>query len=84
MIPLNHMKKVSIYSTPSCTYCSQAKEFFKANNVPFDEFNVAADQAKRTEMVTKTGQMGVPVIMVDDEVIIGFDRTRLIELLGIQ
>jgi len=78
------MKKVSIYSTPSCTYCSQAKEFFKANNVPFDEFNVAADQAKRQEMITKTGQMGVPVILVDDEVIIGFDRTRLIELLGIQ
>ena len=78
------MKKVSIYSTPSCTYCSQAKEFFKANNVPFDEFNVAADQAKRQEMITKTGQMGVPVILVDDEVIICFDRTRLIELLGIQ
>lgn len=77
-------KKVSIYSTPVCTYCNQAKEFFKANNVAFEEFNVAADLAKRQEMIDKTGQMGVPVILVDNEIIIGFDRPRLSELLNIR
>jgi glutaredoxin 3 len=78
------MKKVSIYSTPTCTYCNQAKEFFKANNVAFEEFNVAADADKRKEMVEKTGQMGVPVITIDSEVVIGFDRPLLGELLGIK
>ncbi len=77
------MAKVTIYSTPTCGYCNMAKEFFKENNVSFEEFNVAEDEEKRKEMIEKSGQMGVPVIYVDDEMSVGFDKARLTELLGL-
>ncbi len=61
------------------------KEFLGANNVPFTDYNVAADTAKRSEMLEKSGQMGVPVIVIDDrDVIVGFDKDRLVSLLGIE
>jgi glutaredoxin 3 len=78
------MKHVTIYSTPTCTYCNAAKEFFKTNNVAFESFDVATDLAKRQEMIEKSGQMGVPVIFVDNELVVGFDKERLSELLGIK
>lgn len=78
------MKHVSIYSTPTCTYCNAAKEFFKANNIPFDAYDVQADAARREEMIEKSGQMGVPVIYVDDELVVGFDKERLSQLLGVK
>lgn len=76
-------KQVSIYTTPTCHFCQMTKEFFKANNVAYSEFDVAADPAKRTEMIDKSGQMGVPVIFIGDDMVIGFDKKRLSELLGI-
>lgn len=76
-------KQVTIYSTPTCHFCQMSKEFFAANNVAYTEFNVAADPAKRQEMIDKSGQMGVPVIYIGDEMTIGFDKGRLSELLGI-
>ncbi len=75
---------VKIYSTPTCGYCNMAKEFFKENKVEFEEYNVAVDAEKRNEMVEKTGQMGVPVIDVDGELMIGFDKATLSNLLNIQ
>ena len=77
------MPTVTIYSTPSCHFCHAAKDFFTANNVPFSDFNVASDLPKRQEMIQKSGQMGVPVIFVDDELIVGFDEDRLKTLLKI-
>ncbi len=77
------MANVSIYTTPTCGYCKLAKEFFKENNVEYNEYDVAADAEKRTEMIEKSGQMGVPVITVDDEMIVGFDKEKLAGLLGI-
>ena len=82
------MAQVTIYSTPTCTYCHMAKEYFKDNNVEFTEVDVAADQSKAEEMVEKSGQMGVPVIIIkgDDgkeEVLVGFDKDKLAQLLGI-
>lgn len=77
------MKKVSIYSTPTCHYCNLAKEYFAAHNVAFENFNVAEDAAKREEMLDITGQMGVPVIVVGDEVVIGFNKPLLAQLLGL-
>ncbi len=75
------MKNVSIYTTPTCTYCKQAKVFFDENNVEYEEFDVASDTSKREEMVEKSGQMGVPVIVVGDEMLVGFDKDKLSELL---
>ncbi len=77
------MKKVEIYSTPSCTYCNAAKEFFKQNAVEYTNFDVAVDLVKRQEMIEKSGQMGVPVIFIDGELVVGFDKDRISELLGV-
>ncbi|MES2215846.1 MAG: glutaredoxin family protein [Patescibacteria group bacterium] len=77
------MKNVTIYSTPTCVYCNMAKNFFKENNVAFTEHNVAADLDKRKEMIEKTGQMGVPVIDIGGEAIIGFDEKKVRASLGL-
>ena len=68
------MKPVIIYSTPTCTYCKAAKEYFTKNNVAYTEYNVASDEVRRKEMVEKTGQLGVPVITIGDKTIVGFDQ----------
>ncbi|MCD5381509.1 MAG: glutaredoxin family protein [Candidatus Pacebacteria bacterium] len=72
---------VTIYSTPVCHFCQAAKEFFKENNVEYTENDVAADADKRQEMIDLTGQMGVPVIKIGDDIIIGFDEPKIKELL---
>ncbi len=75
--------EVKIYSTPTCSWCAKAKEFFKENNVKYEEYDVAMDEEKRNEMVEKSGQLGVPVIDVDGNIIVGFDQPRLTELLDL-
>jgi len=77
------MSKVEIYSTPTCTFCHYAKDFFNENSVAFTEYNVGTDLEKRQEMVEKSGQMGVPVIAVDGVITVGFDEAKLRELLKI-
>ena len=76
-------KKVTIYSTPSCHFCQDAKEFFKENEIEYTEHNVAEDAERRQEMIEKSGQMGVPVILIDEEMMIGFNEEKLKESLGI-
>ncbi|MBI2121943.1 MAG: glutaredoxin family protein [Candidatus Sungbacteria bacterium] len=77
------MANVKIYTTPSCVYCKMAKEFFKNNNVAYEEKNVAQDAAARDEMIQKSGQLGVPVIDIDGKIIVGFDQPELKEALHI-
>ena len=77
------MNKVTIYSTPSCHFCHMAKDFFKEKNVEFVDFDVAGDQEKRKEMIDKSGQMGVPVIIIGNQIIVGFNKPKIVELLGI-
>ncbi len=77
------MKKVIIYSTPTCHFCHAAKEFFTNNKVEFTDHDVSTDLEKRTEMIETTGQMGVPVIKIDDDVVVGFDEDKIKELLGL-
>lgn len=77
------MKKVTIYSTPTCVYCNMAKNYFKEKNVSFEEFNVAQDMERQKEMINLTGQRGVPVIVIDGEAIVGFNKPRVEELLGL-
>ena len=78
------MDKVTVYSTPYCVYCKLAKEFFKKNNVAYDEKDVASDIAAQQEMIAASGQMGVPVIRIGEKIIIGFDQSRIKEALGLQ
>ena len=77
------MKTVKIYSTPTCTYCNMAKEFFKKNNVSYEEYNVGADVEKRKEMIEKSGQMGVPVIDIDGNLMVGFEESAVAQALGL-
>ena len=74
---------VTIYTTPTCHFCHAAKEFFSANSIAFTEHNVATDIEKRKEMIEKSGQMGVPVIYVGNDLTVGFDEARLKELLHV-
>ena len=77
------MKNVTIYSTPTCHFCHMAKEFFTANSIVYTEYNVATDLEKRKEMVEKSGQMGVPVIIIDGELNVGFDKPKIAQMLGV-
>ena len=77
-------KHVTIYSTPTCHFCQMAKEFFAEKNVPFTAYDVAGDAEKRTEMIKLTGQLGVPVIVIGGDVMVGFDRSKLAHKLGIE
>ncbi|MDO8555076.1 MAG: glutaredoxin domain-containing protein, partial [bacterium] len=79
---LTYMAKVKIYSTPTCVYCNMAKDWFKEKNIEYEEIDVAADETKRNELIAKTGQLAVPIIEVDGEMIIGFDKNRLSQLLS--
>jgi len=78
------MAQVTIYTTPTCVYCKMAKEFFKENDVSFEEKDVAADEQARSEMIEKSGQLGVPLIDIDGNLVVGFDKAKLSELLGIK
>jgi glutaredoxin 3 len=78
------MKKVEIYSTPVCKYCSAAKDFFKKNGIEYTEYDVASDQKRKEEMVEKSGQLGVPVIDVGGDIVVGYDEKILKELLGVK
>lgn len=78
------MKTVLIYTTPTCQYCKMVKEFFTEKGVAYTEFDVSVDEAKRSEMVEKSGQMGVPVLDIENDIVIGFDEPKLRELLSIE
>jgi len=76
-------KKIKVYSTPTCPFCIKAKQFLKDNNVVFEDVDVGADPQKAEEMVNISGQMGVPVLSINGEIIIGFDKEKIKQLLGL-
>jgi glutaredoxin-like YruB-family protein len=80
-------KPVTIYTTKTCGFCRATKEFFQAKNVQYREIDVGSDQEQARAMIEKSGQMGVPVTVIgegaDEEVVVGYDRERLAQILGI-
>ena len=76
-------KKIEIYSTPSCHFCQMTKEFLTEHNIPFIDYNVLEDLEKRKEMIAKSGQMGVPVIVIDEKVMVGYDHDELARSVGV-
>jgi len=76
-------KKVKIYSTPTCPWCIRAKQFLRENNIAFEEYDVSSDSQALEEMIRISGQMGVPVLDIDGEIIVGFDKERIREVLGL-
>ena len=77
------MVKVKIYSTPTCPTCKQTREFLHENNIKFQEIDVAEDQNALNEMIEKSGQMAVPLIVINGEIITGFDKSKLQKALKI-
>ena len=76
-------KKVIVYSTATCPFCVRAKQFLKDNNIEFEDIDISVDQEKAQQMIDKTGQMGVPVIDIDGEIIVGFDKNAISKSLNI-
>jgi glutaredoxin-like YruB-family protein len=76
-------KQVKIYSTPTCPYCIRTKQFLKDNNIPFEDTDVSSNQGAAEEMIQKSGQMGVPVLDIEGEIIVGFDKERIKQALGL-
>ncbi len=78
------MKNVKIYTTPTCVYCRMTKDFFQKHNVQYEEYNVVNDEKAREEMIEKSHQLGVPVIDVEGEIFVGFNRPELERTLGLK
>jgi alkyl hydroperoxide reductase subunit F len=76
------MSKVTVYSTQNCQYCRMTKAFLDKHGVPYENVDVGADNTAAEKMIALSGQRGVPVIVIDEEVIVGFDSQRLNELFG--
>ena len=75
---------VKVYSTPGCPYCVTLKEFLNENNIQFEDIDVSKDQKALEKMVQKSGQMGVPVVDIDGQIVIGFDKEKIVQLLDIK
>ncbi len=76
-------KNVKVYSTPTCPYCIRVKQFLKESAVNFKDIDVSSDQDAAQEMIKRSGQMGVPVVDIDGELIVGFDKEKIKKVLGI-
>ena len=77
-------KNVIVYSTPTCPFCIRAKQFLKENNVQFEDIDVSENNEKAQEMIKKSGQMGVPVLEIGGEIIVGFDKDKIKETLDLK
>jgi len=73
---------IKVYSTPSCPWCTVAKNYLKSKNVPFQDVDVTRDSEAAMEMIRKSGQRGVPVIDINDNIIVGFDQKTIDRLLS--
>jgi len=76
-------KKVTVYSTSTCPYCIRAKQFLKEHKIEFEDIDVSVNQERAQEMIKKSGQMGVPVLDIDGEIIVGFDKAKIEAKLGL-
>lgn len=75
---------VKVFTTKTCPYCLSLKEFLKEHNIEFEEIDVSVDEKGREEMIEKSGQMGVPVVEIEGQIVVGFDKEKIVELLNIK
>ncbi|HKB87932.1 MAG TPA: glutaredoxin domain-containing protein [Ignavibacteriaceae bacterium] len=76
--------KVIIFSTPTCSFCTAAKRYFREKNIRFTDVDVSRDESAARDMQKRTGQMGVPVILINNKPIVGFDKPRIMQLLNLK
>lgn len=77
-------QKVKVYSTPTCAYCFALKNFLKENDINFEDIDIAADNERREEMIKKSGQIQVPVLDINGEIIVGFNKEKIKNLLNLK
>ncbi len=75
---------IRVFSTPTCSYCQVLKSFLKEKNIVFEDIDVSQDEVALKEMVDKSGQMGVPVVEIDGEIVVGFDKNKIEKLLELR
>ena len=75
---------VKIYTSPACPYCFTLKEFLKEKGIEFEEVDVSQDEKARDEMIKKSGRLEAPIMEIDGEIVIGFDKEKIVKLLNIQ
>ena len=75
--------KVTVFSTPTCPWCVRARDYLNANKIAFEDIDISQDQAAATTMVQKSGEIGVPQLWIDDDVVVGFDQATIDHLLGL-
>ena len=80
----NQQPKVRVFSTPTCAYCFTLKSFLKQHNIKFEDIDVSKDEKAQKEMIEKSGQMGVPVVDVDGQIVVGFDKEKICKILKIK
>jgi len=78
------MANVKVYSTPNCPYCKMLKAYLGEHNQTFEDIDVSVNQIAAQEMISKSGQLGVPVTDIDGQIVVGFDRKKIAQLLNIQ
>lgn len=81
---MTNQPKVIVFSTPTCSFCNQAKHYFREKNIRFTDVDVSKDQSAARDMMRRTGQMGVPVILINNKAIVGFDRSKINQMLNIK
>jgi len=80
----NFMPKVRLFNSPACPYCYTLKEFLKEKGIEFEEIDVSKDEKAKEEMIKKSGKMEVPVVEIDEQIIQGFDKEKIVKLLNIK
>ena len=81
---MENQPKVIVFSTPTCSFCNAAKRYFKERNIRFTDVDVSRDQSAARDIMRRTGQMGVPVILINNKPIIGFDRPKINQMLNLK
>ncbi len=83
MVPQKKYPRVIVFSTPTCSYCNKAKQYFRSKQIPFKNVDVSRDQAAARDMIKRSGQQGVPQIRIGSKTIVGFDRPKIDRILGL-
>ncbi len=81
---MNNQPKVVVFSTPTCSFCNAAKRYFRERNIRYTDVDVSRDQSAARDMMRRTGQMGVPVIIINDKPIVGFDKPKINQMLNLK